>query len=565
MRDLAKQHPMATPMLALAIAAAALASCGDDGGGLDAAGVDAGLTSDLRIEQTPTIVEVDTELVFTIVVSNLGPDAVIDAGVTTILPPGISVVSATCAALGGAVCGGTSTAGGASWTGLDLPVAANGSNTVTLRVIAVPTRLGPGTVIADVVVPPDVTDPDPSPASNQATRSIDRRVAQLSSSGGRVDWFGGVGTSSGAARPIAFDRVPPTAPTTTEVYIANPDTGMPACVTCGMTFPRGQGFVGNPTWHPNGEYLIVQVENASSAHTEYNGPGWGLDNDLWMIKADATWAARIWSSQTRGVHHGALHPQVSFDGALLVFGERIATATHGTPAMWPGTDGQDPWRGWGLRVARLDNAVLGVPKYRDTDAPMITESVRLAPSEPTVEPAGATVGNGRYEPSAISALGTINYAFTPTPTTGRTNNQYVDAAYTCMLDSIATLVGATCAGGALLSGADRETWDDLAQRSPDGARRSFPSSRADASWRAQTNNSLATTLRTELYVMPAAGAETAATAITSMNGTRDTANRYAVGDHRWSTDGTRIVFQVSPTAITTGLPRNPEVWIVAVP
>ncbi len=562
MLDLAKPYRRTTPLIALAIAA--LASCGDDGGAVDASGIDAPLSSDLRIEQTPTMVEVDTELVFTIVVSNLGPDAVIDAGVTTLLPPGIAVVSATCTAQGGAVCGGTSTAGGASWSGLDLPVAANNSNTVTLRVLAVPTRLGPGTVVADLVVPDNVTDPDPSPASNQATRSIDRRVAQLSPAGGRVDWFGGAGTSSGAARPIAFDRVPPNAPTTTEVYIANPDTGMPACITCGMTFPRGQGFVGNPTWHPNGEYLVVQVENASSQHTVYSMPDWGLDSDLWMIKADATWAARIWSSQTRGVHHGVLHPQFSPDGALLVFGERVATSTHGPATMWPGTNGQDPWRGWGLRVARLDNAVLGLPKFSDADAPMIVESVRLAPSEAAVEASG-TPGNGRYEPAAITNAGVISYAFTPPPSTGRTNNQYIDAAFTCTLDSVTELATATCGGATLVAGADRETWDDLAQRSADGARRSFPSSRADASWRAQANNSIETTLRTELYVMPSAGVETAATAITSMNATRDTANRYAVGDHRWSSDGTRIVFEVAPTAITTGLPRNPEVWIVAVP
>lgn len=543
--------------LSLAALAALPAACGDDGGDppIDAP---VGLRADLRIEQPLTVVETDTEVVFTIVVSNRGPDGALDVGVGTTLPPGLTVVSATCAAAGAAMCGGTSTANGASWTGLDLPVFANDSNTVTLRVLAVPTRLGPGALTASIQVPPDVTDPDPSPESNQATRSIDRRVAQLAP-GGRVDWFGGGGTSTGAQRPIAFDRAPATAPTTTEVYTASPDTGIPACISCGATFPRGMGYVGNPTWHPNGEYLVIQVENAASTHGAYNAPGWGIDNDLWMLKADGQWAARIWTAG--GTHHGALHPQFSPDGNLLVFAERVATAPAGPATMWPGTGGEDPYRGWGLRVARVDASVLGNPAFADGDAPMIVESIRLAPGEAAVAPPGAA-GNGRYEPAAISSTGRIDYTFTPPPGPGRMNNQYVDAAYTCTLSSVAALAGATCPSPAVLSGAEVETWDDLAVRAPDG-RRSFASSRGDTAWRAQTSSSGATDLRTELYVMDD-GAEGSAAAITSMNMTRDPDRRYAVGDHDWSPDGTRVVFVVGSTSVTTGMPGKPEVWMATV-
>jgi|GEM_PF-1191072 len=541
-----------------ALALAGLAACGGDDGPTP---IDAGLRADLHIKQAITTVEVDTSVVFTVVVENLGPDAATEVGVRTLLPDGISVLSATCTAQGAAVCGGTSTAGGASWSGLTIPVATNDSNTTTLRVIATPTRLGPGTITADIEVPSNITDPDPSTDSNQATRAIERHVAQLSPQGGRVDWFRGVGTSSGAARPIAFDRPPQAAPTTTEVYLASPDAGMPACITCGLEIPRGQGYLGNPSWHPGGEYLVVQVENARSAHGLFNAPGWGIDADLWMVKADGTWAARIWTST--GTHHGALHAQFSPDGSLLVFGERVATASTGSAAV--GLDGQDPYRGWSLRVARVDPTVLGVAKYNRVDAPFIVESVRVAPDEPSVLPAGDALGNGRYEPSAISNAGAIDYGFTAPPGPGHLNNQYLDAAHSCTLSAVATLAGATCDGVTTLAGADVETWDDLVQGRPGDLQRSFPSSRADTSWRAQASMSAATALRTELYLTPSPGPESAAVAITSMNTTREPSNRYIVGDHRWSTDGARLVFEVTPIAVTTNLPRVPEIWLLDVP
>lgn len=543
------------PMLALACALG-VAACGDDGGSspIDGAGIDALPLADLHIKQLETVVTVDTAVVFTIVVENLGPTDVVDAGVRTLLPPGISVVSATCAALGSAQCGGTSTAGGASWSGLDLPVASGGSHTLTLRVVAVPTRLGAGVIGAEIIVPPTVADPDLSADSNQAMRPIERHIAQLSGAGGRVDWFRGTGTSSGAARPIAFDRAPPNMPNATEIYLANPDSqANPACISCAATFPHGLGYVGNPSWHPDGEYLVIQVENSASGHQAFNTPHWGVDNDLWLLKADGTWATRIWSAG--GPRRGALHPQFSPDGNLLVFAERLATSAAGTPTQWPGMGGQDPYAGWGLRVARVDRTVLGDPQYNNIDAPFFLESERITPSEPTVQAEGSA-GNGRYEPSGIGNDGALVYAYTARTAT----NQYVDASFRCTLSSTTTLTGATCSTPTAIAGGNPQTWDDLVQSSPDGARQTFPSSRFDTAW---TPGAGVAQLRTELYAMPA-GNESGAVAITSMNQTREPDNRYIVGDHRWSTDGTRIVFEVTPVAVTTSTVGKPEVWMMDV-
>lgn len=548
-------------VLSLVVAAA----CGDDGGG----GPDAptGIRADLRIEQPVTAVAVDDEVIFTIVVSNQGPDRVDDAGVTTVLPPGITVVSANCAAQGDAVCGGTSTANGVSWTGLDLAVAANNSNTVTLRVVAVPTRIGPASVMASLVVPEGVTDPDTSAESNTASRDYDARLARIAGPGGRVDWYrGDVLGSIAETRPIAYDRAPPAAATTTEVFITG-ETTVPSCVTCTMTFPRHMGFVGNPSWHPGGSYLVVQVENPASAHTAYNAPAWGIDSDLWIVKADGSWAGRVWDSRNNadgGNHHGVLHPRFSSDGGLIVFAERWATGTHGASTQWPGTNGQDAWRGWGLRVLRIDQALLGDPKYHDADVPMVLESVRLAPNEPAVRPRGDAVGNGRYDPVAFDGA-VLRYAFTPVPATGATNNQYVDATYTCTLSSTTTLAGATCGAPAVVAGADRETWDDVAQPVPGaGARVSFASSRIDPLWRAQTNNASVDSLRAELYVKTGAD-EAGATRITNMNEIAAAGRRYIVGYHQWSADGSRVVYTVSRVIAATATALPAETWIQAVP
>lgn len=544
---------------------AAAAACGDDGP--SAPDADPGIRADLRIEQPVTAVVVDDELIFTIVVSNQGPDRADDAGVTTTLPPGITVVSANCAAQGDAVCGGTSTAGGVSWTGLDLAVAANNSNTVTLRVVAVPTRIGPASVAASIVVPPNVTDPDPSAESNTAMRDYDARLARIAGPGGRVDWYqDGVLGSIGETRPIAYDRAPPAAPTTTEVFITGEAT-QPSCVTCTMTFPRHMGFVGNPSWHPGGSYLLVQVENPASAHAAYNAPAWGIDSDLWIVKADASWAARIWDSRNNaegGTHHGVLHPRFSRDGSLVVFAERWATGAHGAATMWPGTDGQDAWRGWGLRVLRIDQALLGDPKYHDTDAPMVLESVRLAPNEPAVRPRGDAVGNGRYDPVSIEG-NVIRYAFTPVPAAGAMNNQYVDATYACTLSSTTVLAGATCSAPVVVAGADRETWDDVAQELPTGAPRvSFASSRLDPQWRAQTSNSQADSLRTELYVKTGDD-EAGAVRVTRMNELAAAGRRHVIGYHQWSPDGSRVVFTMARVNTVNGMPLPSETWIQAVP
>jgi hypothetical protein len=83
-------------------------------------------------------------------------------------------------------------------------------------------------------------------------------------------------------------------------------------------------------------------------------------------------------------------------------------------------------------------------------------------------------------------------------------------------------------------------------------------------WRAKSGGSLFSSLRSELFVIPA-GDETSAAADTSMNAALDPADRYVVADHAWSPDGTRIAFLVVPVDLATGAICMPENWVVRLP
>jgi hypothetical protein len=55
-----------------------------------------------------------------------------------------------------------------------------------------------------------------------------------------------------------------------------------------------KGFIGQPTWHPNGDYLLLQMENDNSDHSFYEHMAWGINNDLWLASFDGTIVEKIW-------------------------------------------------------------------------------------------------------------------------------------------------------------------------------------------------------------------------------------------------------------------------------
>ena len=325
----------------------------------------------------------------------------------------------------------------------------------------------------------------------------------LTDNGGRVAWYAGA-----RHELIAFDAVTDERTRATAVYTMAPDGSGRRCVTCAAGLPKG--FVGQPAWHPDGERLVVQVENASSEHRFYNHMSWGIDNDLWLVSRAGSRAQRIHATPRR---HAALHPHFDRTGTLLVFAERVPTGRklRGLIARQLTPDGENHWDGWQIRLARFDPASGRLSEHR-----------ALRPN-----------GGGFYETHGFTAHGRIVYSHTAA------GKPYVDGIYTAAPD-----------GSEVRAEVDSDaTWDEHGQFSRRGDF-AFISSRVDPALRFPGTR--AAELRTELYLRRGG----AIRQLTDMN--RRKGRRVAVSDFDWDRDGRRIVFQV---AVIDGSAR-PEIWLI---
>ena len=135
-----------------------------------------------------------------------------------------------------------------------------------------------------------------------------------------------------------------------EIYTIEPNGSNETCVTCLSSIPKG--FTGQPEWHPNGEYLILQARNTASLPTaddqnaQINHPSFGVNQDLWLVKKDGTAAEKIYTTPLDGA---ALHPHFDPTGTKLIFAERMSTGIP--PSVWSG---------WNIQIADFDiNAAPG--------------------------------------------------------------------------------------------------------------------------------------------------------------------------------------------------------------
>jgi Tol biopolymer transport system component len=330
--------------------------------------------------------------------------------------------------------------------------------------------------------------------------------------GGRVAWYHGTSHDL-----IAYDAIVDDRTKNTEVYVVRPDGTERRCVTCDASAIR-KGFVGQPAWHPDGEHLVVQVENGRSEHRFFNHPSWGIDNDLWLVGRDGRSARRIWKSPPG---YAALHAHFSPDGRRLIFAERIPTGeklrSPRLRALAPG--GENQWAGWRIHVADVDLA--------RPDEAVLSNHRAIQPNGP-----------GFYETHGFAPRGGITYSFTPG------GQAYVDDGYRADLDG-SHVRNLTNRPGA---------WEEHLQYSPDGRRLAFVSSRGAPTLRfpgARPGD-----LVTELFVQ---NGDDKPYPVTDVNG-RGT-GRAVVSDFDWDREANRIVYQVA--AIDGS--RHPELWIVEVP
>jgi hypothetical protein len=179
-----------------------------------------------------------------------------------------------------------------------------------------------------------------SAAGDEISRVVVSRRT-LTAHGGRVDWCA-------ANNLIAFDRM--TGTETSEVYVIRPDGSAERCVTCNIPgLPKG--IRGQPAWHPNGRFLVIQVQGKYYQGSRFEFVSWGIHNDLWLIAANGKWGQRLVEAKHLGA---SLHPHFSDTGDRLFWTVREATGKKIRQRIFHKTPGKEnPWDGWHLAIAKF--------------------------------------------------------------------------------------------------------------------------------------------------------------------------------------------------------------------
>ncbi|NJL30953.1 MAG: hypothetical protein HC898_04620 [Phycisphaerales bacterium] len=99
-------------------------------------------------------------------------------------------------------------------------------------------------------------------------------------------------------------------------------------------------MVGQPEWHPSGDYIVFQAVDPALRGLEITGklvqgiltsPGAGLQNNLWLGRTDGSAAWQLTHIPDRG---GILHPHFSPDGKTLVWSEHLPKAPGRMENHW---------------------------------------------------------------------------------------------------------------------------------------------------------------------------------------------------------------------------------------
>ena len=133
-----------------------------------------------------------------------------------------------------------------------------------------------------------------------------------------------------------------------DVWTMSIDGENKQCLTCDHPLLPTRN-VGQPDWHPSGDYLVVQVEKQTHHEGIASGlaanPGAGFYNDLWIIEygTDRAWLV---NELPEGKDHAILHPHFSKDGAMLSWAQAYRAADLADPARIGGV--------WDLRIADVE-------------------------------------------------------------------------------------------------------------------------------------------------------------------------------------------------------------------
>ncbi|OHA92040.1 MAG: hypothetical protein A3J09_00890 [Candidatus Zambryskibacteria bacterium RIFCSPLOWO2_02_FULL_51_21] len=175
---------------------------------------------------------------------------------------------------------------------------------------------------------------------NNTSESIVKKVTVIRENGGRVDWLADKDL-------IVFDA--PHDGGFSDVFVMNGNGSGERCLTCNHPALPNK-HMGNPAWHPSGEYVVFQAEKKEHPDSsELAKPGRGTYNDLWVIgiKGDKVWKLTDLPSPPAT---GVLHPHFSHNGKKLFWAQR--------------EKGGGLFGVWSLKVADFD-VVGGIPRLSD--------------------------------------------------------------------------------------------------------------------------------------------------------------------------------------------------------
>ncbi len=139
-----------------------------------------------------------------------------------------------------------------------------------------------------------------------------------------------------------------------QIYVARADLSDPRCLSC-RNFDLRKLHVGNPTWHPSGDYLVAQANKPVKSGGEplrfMEVPGANLGSDLFMIPTDGRGA---WNLTLLGERGGrVLSPHFSHEGDKLLWSERVSS-------------GGGAFGKWVLRVSQLE-VKRGIPRLKGVE------------------------------------------------------------------------------------------------------------------------------------------------------------------------------------------------------
>ena len=171
-----------------------------------------------------------------------------------------------------------------------------------------------------------------------------RTVTTFLEKGGRLDWA--------PNQRIVFDRKGDDG--YYDVWIINPDGSDEKCLSCGIRALAGERHIGNPAWHPSGQYIVFQAAPSNISApipakvlNRVTMPGAGYGNDIWIMDSEGRQAWQLTKSEA---NKGVLHPHFSHKGDLLLWTSRL------------GRGGR--FGAWELKLAKFSSES-GTPKLSD--------------------------------------------------------------------------------------------------------------------------------------------------------------------------------------------------------